>query len=81
MKKIPSKIAIFFIQTYRLFLSPDHGFLKIFFRNPVCKFYPTCSHYAEEAIQKHGPLKGSFLTIQRIARCHPWSTGGVDLVP
>jgi putative membrane protein insertion efficiency factor len=81
MKKKASKIAIFLIQAYRVVLSPDHGFLKVFFRNPVCKFYPTCSHYAEEAILKYGAIKGSQLAISRLSRCHPWAEGGVDMVP
>ena len=46
-----------------------------------CKFYPTCSNYAKEAIIKYGSLKGSFLTIKRILKCNPFSKGGIDLVP
>jgi len=48
---------------------------------PACRFEPTCSHYAYEAIQKYGFVKGSWLTAKRIARCHPWSEGGYDPVP
>ncbi|MEM7081342.1 MAG: membrane protein insertion efficiency factor YidD [Pseudomonadota bacterium] len=48
---------------------------------PRCRFYPTCSHYAAEAVQTHGAGKGTWLSIKRIARCHPLNEGGVDLVP
>jgi uncharacterized protein len=46
-----------------------------------CRFYPSCSQYAIEAIQKHGSIRGIALALARIARCHPWHPGGVDLVP
>ena len=46
-----------------------------------CKYYPTCSNYAKEAITKYGALKGTFLTLKRILKCNPFSKGGVDLVP
>lgn len=61
------------IRGYQLFISPLLG--------PRCRFYPTCSHYALEAIETHGALKGSWLALRRLLRCHPWSAGGVDLVP
>jgi len=48
---------------------------------PACRFYPTCSAYAAEALRRHGAMKGSFLTVKRLARCHPFCEGGVDLVP
>ena len=48
---------------------------------PTCRFTPTCSQYAVEALQKHGPIKGLFLTIKRITRCHPWGGSGYDPVP
>ena len=46
-----------------------------------CKYYPTCSNYAIESIEKYGSLKGSFLMIKRILKCNPFSKGGIDLVP
>jgi hypothetical protein len=46
-----------------------------------CRFYPTCSHYAVEAIQKHGALRGSYYTVRRLLRCHPWCDGGHDPIP
>jgi uncharacterized protein len=48
---------------------------------PSCRFYPTCSHYGLEAIEKHGALKGSWFAIRRISKCHPFHEGGFDPVP
>ena len=67
------KIALFLIRIYQLLLSPLLG------RN--CRFYPTCSVYTSEAIKKYGFLKGIFLGGKRLAKCHPFHPGGVDLVP
>jgi len=61
------------IRAYRYVLSPLLG--------NQCRFYPSCSHYAEEALARHGWLRGSWLATRRICRCHPWHPGGVDLVP
>jgi len=47
----------------------------------ACKFYPSCSHYASDAVRVHGARRGSWLALRRIARCHPFTKGGVDLVP
>lgn len=48
---------------------------------PSCRFYPTCSHYGLEAIEKHGALKGSWMAVRRISKCHPFHEGGFDPVP
>jgi hypothetical protein len=63
---------ILLIDLYRNFLSP----LML----PKCRFYPTCSDYARQALEKKGLLKGAFLAIRRILRCHPWHAGGYDPV-
>jgi putative membrane protein insertion efficiency factor len=51
------------------------------FRTPRCRFAPSCSHYAVEALRTHGAVKGSYLAARRLLRCHPWNPGGVDHVP
>ena len=64
----------------KIFLSVVFPLLKLFF--PVeCRFYPTCSVYAQEAISEYGVLKGTWLAMKRIGRCHPFCAGGVDFVP
>lgn len=66
-------IAIVLIQLYRAVISPLFP--------PVCRFQPTCSQYAIEAIERFGAVKGSWLAVRRIARCHPLHPGGYDPVP
>jgi putative membrane protein insertion efficiency factor len=61
------------IRAYRYVISPMLG--------PTCRFYPSCSCYAEEALHRHGALRGSYLTVRRLLRCHPWHEGGYDPVP
>lgn len=66
-------LLLCFIQAYQLLLSPFFG--------GQCRFYPTCSVYASEAIERHGTLRGTWLALRRIVRCGPWHPGGTDPVP
>lgn len=72
--------AIGLIRIYQRTLSLDHGLLKKLFRYGYCRFYPTCSEYAVEALRRYGFWKGAYLGMKRILRCHPWSAGGHDPV-
>ncbi|MCG0277068.1 MAG: membrane protein insertion efficiency factor YidD [Thermanaeromonas sp.] len=58
---------------YQRFLSPWWG--------PRCRFYPSCSHYAVEALERYGILRGGWLVVRRLIKCHPWYPGGYDPVP
>ncbi|MDE6074679.1 MAG: membrane protein insertion efficiency factor YidD [Muribaculaceae bacterium] len=71
--RLMSRLLILPIRFYQLAISPMFP--------PACRFTPTCSAYAIEALTKHGPVKGLWLTIKRIARCHPWGGSGYDPVP
>lgn len=73
LSKIGEKLLIAPIVFYRYAISP--------LKPQSCRFTPTCSQYAIEAIKKHGPFKGSYLTAKRIGRCHPWGGHGYDPVP
>jgi putative membrane protein insertion efficiency factor len=66
-------VFISLIKVYQYTLSPLLG--------PSCRFYPSCSEYAYQAIMRHGPIRGLLLAIKRIVRCHPFHPGGVDPVP
>lgn len=67
---------IFLIKKYQKYLSPDHGYLKFFHPHGYCRFYPTCSQYAIDSIEKYGVVKGVPRAIMRIIRCNPFSRGG-----
>jgi putative membrane protein insertion efficiency factor len=67
------KIIILLIRGYQLYISPLSG--------PHCRYTPTCSQYAIEAVQKYGAVKGGFLAVKRILRCNPFHEGGYDPVP
>ncbi len=69
----PERVLIGLIRFYQLVISPGLP--------PSCRFYPSCSEYALQAIAKHGALKGLWLGLKRIARCHPFHPGGYDPVP
>ena len=67
------RVLIGLVRAYRLLLSPWLG--------QACRFEPTCSHYAIEALDRHGAAAGSYLTLRRLVRCQPWCKGGHDPVP
>ncbi len=73
IRSIPKRIMLGMIRFYRRFISPMFP--------PCCRFTPTCSAYAMEAIQKYGALRGGYLAVRRILRCHPFHPGGYDPVP
>lgn len=70
---LPRNILIIILKLYRRVVSPIYG--------QVCRFFPSCSAYALEAVTVHGAIKGSWFAARRVVRCHPWSAGGLDPVP
>jgi putative membrane protein insertion efficiency factor len=68
-----NKLLVAILRAYQLAISPLLG--------QNCRFYPTCSNYAIEAVRVHGAARGSWLAARRVCKCHPWNEGGVDLVP
>ncbi len=66
-------VLVAFLRVYRFAISPLYG--------DVCRYYPSCSAYALEAVQVHGAIRGSWMSVRRLARCHPWARGGIDPVP
>jgi len=73
IKKVFIFILILPIRFYQMFISP--------MLPPSCRHTPTCSAYAVEALKKHGPIAGLFLSMRRLSKCHPWGTSGYDPVP
>jgi putative membrane protein insertion efficiency factor len=71
--RVPQLVLLGMLWVYRTFVSPLTG--------PTCRYYPSCSGYAVLAVQRHGALRGSWLAVRRLGRCHPWAAGGVDDVP
>ena len=71
--KIIALPFILIIKLYQLVISPLFP--------SSCRYYPTCSHYAEESLNKYGLIKGGWLSVRRILRCHPWGSSGFDPVP
>jgi uncharacterized protein len=70
---VAARVLVVMLTGYRRFVSPLLG--------PRCRFYPSCSAYALEAVQVHGALRGSWLAVRRLSRCHPFHPGGLDPVP
>jgi putative membrane protein insertion efficiency factor len=66
-------VLIALLKAYRFAISPLYG--------QVCRYHPTCSAYALEAVTVHGSIKGTWLAVRRVGRCHPWAAGGYDPVP
>lgn len=66
-------VLVLFVRAYQMFLSP--------LLPAACRYYPSCSHYAIEALERHGAWRGSLLAMRRLARCHPFRPGGYDPVP
>ncbi len=73
LRTAPKRALLWLIRFYRAAISPMH--------QPCCRFIPTCSQYALEAVEKYGALKGGYLALRRILRCHPLHRGGYDPVP
>lgn len=73
MRAVPKRMLLALIRFYRRNISPMFP--------PCCRFIPTCSEYAMEAVEKYGALKGGYLALRRILRCHPFHPGGYDPVP
>ncbi len=73
MKSLLARPLIWLARGYQLLISP--------LLPPSCRFYPSCSNYAIEALQRHGAAKGLWLALRRVARCNPWHPGGHDPVP
>lgn len=72
MSSVPARVACAPIRLYRRMFA---------WRPSPCRYWPTCSEYAIEAIERHGPARGARLAARRLIRCHPWTPGGVDRVP
>jgi len=70
---LAARTLLFAVRVYQTFFSA--------LMPSACKFYPSCSHYAAEAVRVHGARRGSWLALRRVSRCHPFTPGGVDLVP
>ena len=73
VRKVPSRVLRGLVRFYQLAISP--------WTPPSCKYYPSCSQYALVALERHGAVRGTWLAVRRVGRCHPWAAGGVDDVP
>ena len=73
-------LILFLINIYQRTVSPDHGWFKATHPYGHCRFYPSCSEYTKEAVDKKGIVAGLSLAIWRVLRCNPWSRGGIDPV-
>ncbi|GGC01160.1 hypothetical protein GCM10010972_12480 [Cellulomonas carbonis] len=73
VRRLPQLILVGLLRVYQAVVSPMTG--------PTCRYYPSCSSYALIAVRRHGALRGTWLAVRRLLRCHPWAAGGVDDVP
>lgn len=71
--QLPARVLVVLVRVYQLVISP--------LTPPTCRFYPSCSQYAVIALTRHGAVRGTWLAVRRVLRCHPWNPGGVDDVP
>ena len=78
---LPKKTALWLIVFYQRVLSPDHSWIKARFPHGFCRFYPSCSEYSKQSIERFGLIKGGLLGAKRILHCHPWAEPKVDPVP
>jgi len=76
-----TKLLLGLIRLYQKTLSPDHGWFRGAHPGGYCRFQPTCSQYAEQAVVRYGAWRGGALALKRIARCHPYGATGFDPVP
>jgi len=77
---IRRRVTVFFIRIYQKTLSPDHGPLRAIYPHGFCRFYPSCSEYTAQAVEKYGVIKGLSRGVWRVMRCNPWNEGGHDPV-
>ena len=73
LRRVPVLLLTGLLRGYQTFVSPLTG--------PSCRYYPSCSQYALVAVRRHGAVRGGWLAVRRLLRCHPWTPGGVDDVP
>jgi putative membrane protein insertion efficiency factor len=73
VRVLPRRAVALLIRAYQVAIGPMLG--------PACRFEPSCSHYALEAVERHGATRGAWLALRRLSRCHPWGGCGIDVVP